>query len=112
MEQLFTRSPEKKHGDPFFSAKIKYAAQEPDMVKPTFFLWEIIQKLLFLALGFSYPGNSKQQFLPSWGSQWGPGGRLAHFGPKKAIFEQFSIKFYFFLLFKIFLYFKTIKKFI
>ena len=44
----------------------------------------------------------------------GPNGSQGAFwlilGLKTAIFEQFSKKFYIFLLFKIFLYFKIIKK--
>ena len=82
------------------------------MVRPTFFLWEINQKFFFLSLSFHILVTRNKNFCPPGGSQWAPGGLLAHFGPKKAIFEQFSIKFYFFLRFKIFLYFKTIKKFI
>ena len=43
----------------------------PDMVTPTFFLWEITQKFFFLAYGFHILATQKNIFH-------GPGGPNAH----------------------------------
>ena len=52
---------------------------KPDMVTPTFFLWEITQKFFFLAWGFDILAARKNNFCGPWGSQWGPGVLLATF---------------------------------
>ena len=59
----------------------------PDMVTPTFFLWEITQKFFFLAYGFHILATQKNNFHGPGGSQWGPGGLLAHFRAKKGYFR-------------------------
>ena len=59
----------------------------------TFFLWEIIQKFFFLPWGFDILATPKNNFDGHGGSQWGPGGLLGHLKAKRAIFDQFSIKF-------------------
>ena len=87
-----------RDGKSRFFAVSKWLSQVPGMVRPTFFLWQINQKLFFL-LSFHILVTRNNNFCHPGGSQWGPRGLLAHFGPKKAIFEQFSIKFYFFFAF-------------
>ena len=62
------------------------AAEAPDMVSPTFFLWEIIQKFFFLAWGFHILATRKNIFCHPGGSQWAPGGLLARFRAKNAYF--------------------------
>ena len=100
----------KKHSDQFFSAKIKYGAQAPDMVKPTFFLWEITQKFFFLAYGFHILATQKTIFMVLGGPNGASGPFGSFQGLKRAIFGQFSIKFKVLNLLKICLYSKTIKR--
>ena len=64
----------------------KMAAEAPDMVSPTFFLWEIIQKFFFLAWGFHILATRKNIFCHPGGSQWVPVGLLACFRAKKGYF--------------------------
>ena len=64
----------------------KMAAEAPDMVSPTFFLWEIIQKFFFLAWGFHILATRKNIFCHPGGSQWARGGLLACFRAKKGYF--------------------------
>ena len=46
-------------------------------------------KILFPSMGFSYPSNSKKNnFCHLVGSQWAPGGLLAHFWTKMPILGQ------------------------
>ena len=68
------------------------AAEAPDMVSPTFFLWEIIQKFFFLAWGFHILATLKNIFCHPGGSQWVPGGFWLVSGLKRAISAQMSIK--------------------
>ena len=72
----------------------------PDMVTPTFFLWEITQKFFFLAYGFHILATQKNNFHGPGGSQWGPGGLLAHFRAKKGYFRPIFHKNQGFKLFK------------
>ena len=44
-----------------------------------FFLMGDNSKILFSFIEFSYPGNSEQQFLPSWGVPMGPRGPFGSF---------------------------------
>ena len=57
----------------------------PGMIILTFFLWEIIQKKI-LAWDFHILATQKKFFHGPGGSQWGPGGLLAHFGAKNGYF--------------------------
>ena len=66
----------------------------PDMVTPTFFLWEITQKFFFLTYGFHILATQKNIFH-------GPGGLLAHFrATKKGYFWPIFHKNQGFKLFK------------
>ena len=47
----------------FFQQKIKYGVQAPDMVKPTFFLWKIIQNFFFLVWGIHILATQKKMIL-------------------------------------------------
>ena len=66
--------------------KIQNGSQAPDMVRLTFFLWEITQKFFFLAWGFHILATRKNNFCHPGGSQWAPGGLLARFRAKNAYF--------------------------
>ena len=66
--------------------QIQNGAQAPDMVRLTFFLWEITQKFFFLAWGFHILATRKNNFCHPGGSQWGPGGFLARFRAKNGYF--------------------------
>ena len=71
------------------------------MVRPTFFIWEIIQKFFFLAWGFHILATRKI-ILWSRGPNGPLGGHFAHFRAKKVYFEQFSIKFHVFSFLRFF----------
>ena len=65
----------------------------PGMVTPTFFLWEIIQKLFFLSLSFH---------ILATGSQWVPGGPLGHFRAKTGFLSNFQLNSMFFSFLRFF----------
>ena len=83
-------------------AKIQNGGQALDMVRPTFFLWEIIQKFFFLSLSFHILATRNNNFCHLGGSQWVPGGLLACFKVKNGFFLiKIPEKSMFFQLFKI-----------
>ena len=61
-------------------------------------LWEIIQKLFFLAWGFHILELKKKKFRDPWGFH----GAQGPFGFKRAIFEKIPIKFYIFCFLRCF----------
>ena len=67
--------------------KIQHGRRTHGKAIPTFFLWEITQKFFFLARGYHILATQKNNFCHPGGSQWGPGGHLAHFWGKKGYFR-------------------------
>ena len=65
-----------------------------DIVKQFFFLWEIIQKLFFLAWGFHILETRNNIFCHPGGPNrsLGGGGLLAFLRAKKTLLAQMSIK--------------------
>ena len=86
------RIPEKKVENPFFWLNFQNGGLTPGMVRTTFFLWEINQKLFFLSLSFHILVTRNNNYCHPGGSQWVPGGLLACFKAKNGFFEQFSKK--------------------
>ena len=97
-------------GSPIFRLNFQYGAQGHGLVTQTYFPMRDNSKILFSNMWFSYPGTSKNFFH----GLVGPDGTLGAFwlilGLKTAILTNFPKKFHVFLVFKICLYFKTIKK--
>ena len=60
-------------------AKIQNGGQDLDMVRPTLFLLEIIQKCFILSLSFHILGSRNNNFCHPGGSQKVPKGLLACF---------------------------------
>ena len=70
------------------SAKIQNGGLALDMVRPTFFLWEIIQKLFFLSLSFHILVTRNNNSCHPGGSQWVSRGLFACFKAKNGFFKS------------------------
>ena len=69
-------------------SNFKMAAEAPDTVSQTFFLWEIILKFFFPAWGFQILATRKNIFCPPRGSQWVLGELLACFRAKRLFWHK------------------------